>query len=184
MVNIIPYVASLLALGRAVTAAKAASSFSQWVEGILEDPEGDNMTPEEVINAYQSGHFDGATSAKFRSRSLFQKRATCYEQPNTDCLYVEHPKNTYSVSALRISSNFVPSPLGCIDNRWYTRFLLRIAAKERKVHRANSFFPHSNDVARGGGFILDSCVQAGYDRVEGSEFAYGSGHELVRLRRP
>lgn len=62
MVNIIPYVASLLALGRAVTAAKAASSFSQWVEGILEDPEGDNMTPEEVINAYQSGHFDGATS--------------------------------------------------------------------------------------------------------------------------
>lgn len=120
--------------------------------------------------------------------------------------YVEHPKNTYSVPALRVSSNSVPSPLGCIDNRWYTRFLLvstrtgaslrlRISEnahkyiedrrqKNRKVHRANSFFPHSNDVARGGGFILDSCVQAGYDRVEGSEFAYGSGHELVRLRRP
>jgi hypothetical protein len=40
----------------------------------------------------------------------------------------------------------------------------------------------SNDVARGGGAILDSCVRAGSDRVEGSEYAYGNGNELVRPR--
>lgn len=57
MVKLIPYVASLLALGQAVAAAKAVTSFSEWVDGILEDPNGDNMTPEEVINAFKSGQF-------------------------------------------------------------------------------------------------------------------------------
>jgi lipoate-protein ligase A len=57
MVNFIPYVASLLALGQAIAAAKAVTSFSEWVDGILEDPNGDNMTPEEVIDAFQSGLF-------------------------------------------------------------------------------------------------------------------------------
>jgi hypothetical protein len=57
MVNIIPYVASLLALGQAVVAAKAVTSFSEWVDGIIENPDGDNMTPEEVVAAFQSGQF-------------------------------------------------------------------------------------------------------------------------------
>lgn len=57
MVKLIPYVASLLALGQAVAAAKAVTSFSEWVDGILQDPNGDNMTPEEVIDAYTSGQF-------------------------------------------------------------------------------------------------------------------------------
>lgn len=57
MVKLIPYVASLLALGQATAAAKAVTSFSEWVDGILEDPNGDNMTPEEVINAFTSGQF-------------------------------------------------------------------------------------------------------------------------------
>jgi hypothetical protein len=42
---------------------------------------------------------------------------------------------------------------------------------------------YSNDVARGGGSILDHCVVQGSDRVEGSDDAYGGGNELVRLRR-
>lgn len=62
MVKLIPYVASLLALGQAVAAAKAVTSFSEWVDGILENPDGDNMTPEEVIDAFQSGQFSTAPS--------------------------------------------------------------------------------------------------------------------------
>lgn len=58
MVKLIPYIASLLALGQAAVAAKAVTSFSEWVDGILENPNGDNMTPEEVVNAYQSGQFE------------------------------------------------------------------------------------------------------------------------------
>jgi hypothetical protein len=57
MVKLTPYVTSILALGQVVTAAKPVTSFSDWVDGILENPAGDNMTPEEVIDAFQSGHF-------------------------------------------------------------------------------------------------------------------------------
>jgi hypothetical protein len=62
MVKVIPYVASLLALGQAVAAAKAVTSFSEWVDGILENPDGDNMTPEEVVDAYKSGQFSTSPS--------------------------------------------------------------------------------------------------------------------------
>lgn len=47
----------MLALGQAVVAAKAVTSFAEWVDGILENPDGDNMTPEEVVSAYESGQF-------------------------------------------------------------------------------------------------------------------------------
>ncbi|KAF7674584.1 hypothetical protein GT037_007344 [Alternaria burnsii] len=88
MVQLLPYVASLLALGQAVAAAKAVTSFSEWVDGILENPDGDNMTPEEVVVAFKSGEFNSSPSAKF-SRSLYEKRATCYEAANTDCLITD-----------------------------------------------------------------------------------------------
>jgi len=57
MVKLIPYLASILAFSQAIAAAKAVTSFSEWVNGILEDPNGDNMTPEEVIDAFKSGQF-------------------------------------------------------------------------------------------------------------------------------
>jgi hypothetical protein len=57
MVKLISYITSLLALGQAVAAAKAVTSFSEWVDGILENPDGDNLTPEEVVEAFQSGQF-------------------------------------------------------------------------------------------------------------------------------
>jgi hypothetical protein len=65
MVKVIPYLASLLALGQAVAAAKAVTSFSEWVDGILENPNGDNMTPEEVVDAYMSGEFTSTPSGMF-----------------------------------------------------------------------------------------------------------------------
>ncbi|KAH8626723.1 hypothetical protein IG631_18741 [Alternaria alternata] len=63
MVQLLPYVASLLALGQAVAATKAVTSFSEWVDGILENPDGDNMTPEEVVVAFKSGEFNSSPSA-------------------------------------------------------------------------------------------------------------------------
>jgi hypothetical protein len=57
MVQLISYVASLLVLSQAVVAAKAVTSFSEWVNGIIENPEGDHMTPEEVVDAFKSGQF-------------------------------------------------------------------------------------------------------------------------------
>jgi hypothetical protein len=67
MVNVIPYVTSLLAVGQAVAAAKAVTSFSEWVDDILANPNGDNMTPEEVLNAYGSGQFSTPPSGTIDS---------------------------------------------------------------------------------------------------------------------
>jgi hypothetical protein len=61
MVKLIPFVASLLALSQAAVAAKAVTSFSEWVDGIIENPDGDNMTPEEVVDAFKSGQFSTST---------------------------------------------------------------------------------------------------------------------------
>lgn len=61
MVKVVPYIAGLLALGQAAAAAKAVTSFSEWVDGILDDPNGDHMKPEEVVAAFQSGQFDSPT---------------------------------------------------------------------------------------------------------------------------
>lgn len=49
---------------------------------------------------------------------------------------------------------------------------------------ANLSARHSNDVARGAGYVMDHCVRAGSDWVQGSEYAHGNGNLLVRIRRP
>jgi hypothetical protein len=68
MVQITAYVAALLTLGQAAVAAKAVTSFSEWVEGILENPDGDNMTPEQVVDAFKSGKFSTPTTPTSGSR--------------------------------------------------------------------------------------------------------------------
>ena len=68
MVKLVPYVASLLALGQAIAAAKAVTSFSEWVDGIIEDPQGDNLTPDEVIDAFKSGQFSTPPACTWTSK--------------------------------------------------------------------------------------------------------------------
>lgn len=76
MVKLIPYAASLLALGQAVVAAKAVTSFAEWVDGILENPDGDNMTPEQVVTAYESGQFNTPPSG---IPTLLSNHCACIE---------------------------------------------------------------------------------------------------------
>jgi len=44
MVKLISSIASLLAFGQAIAVANAVSSFSEWVDGIIENPQGDHMS--------------------------------------------------------------------------------------------------------------------------------------------
>ncbi|KAF2007484.1 hypothetical protein P154DRAFT_517195 [Amniculicola lignicola CBS 123094] len=171
MVKIVPYVASLLAFGQAVAAAKAVTSFSEWVDGLIMDPNGDNMTPEEVMDAYSSGQFTTSPSvvAAKLSRSLLEKRASCYEFAGTECL----------ISDAVACINAVASRGANNCRNIYTQCVIGTAAMTTDGQTTSS----CNDVARGGGFILDHCVRPGVDWVEGSEYAYGNGNELVRLRR-
>ncbi|KAF2819106.1 hypothetical protein CC86DRAFT_146617 [Ophiobolus disseminans] len=165
MVKLIPYVASLLALGQAVAAAKAVTSFSEWVDGILENPDGDNMTPEEVVDAYQSGQFSPPSAKFIRSRNLVDKRARCYYR--ADC----------AISDAVACINTVARKSNCRDI--YVQCQIGSAALTTNGTVNSS----CNDVARGGGFIMDHCVVQGSSRVQGSEYAYGNGNELVELRR-
>jgi hypothetical protein len=168
MVKPIQYVLSLVAFGQAVAAAKAVTSFSEWVDGLLHDPEGDNMTPEEVIAAYKSGKFDAPLPER-KGRSLLQKRAFCYEAPDTECLVAD------AVSCI----NYVANSGRDACKGIYVQCQIGTAIMTTDGTTTSD----CNDVARGGGFILDYCVRAGSDWVEGSEYAYGNGNELVRLRR-
>jgi len=63
MVNLLPSIASLLAFGQAITVVNAVSSFSESVDGILENPQGDHMSPETVIEAFRSGNFSAPPAA-------------------------------------------------------------------------------------------------------------------------
>jgi hypothetical protein len=85
MVQIGPYVASLLALGQGVTAAKAVSSFSEWIEGIVADPKGDNMTPKEVVKAFKAGQFSSSPEgmSAVRSTHLAYMEANLREHSQT-----------------------------------------------------------------------------------------------------
>ncbi|ORY07648.1 hypothetical protein BCR34DRAFT_631010 [Clohesyomyces aquaticus] len=169
MVKLILCVASLLALGQTAAAAKAVTSFSEWVDGIIADPTGDNMTPGEVVDAFKSGNFTTPPAGTY-GRSVLQKRASCYEQPNTECLIVDAVACINAVA--RRGAN------DC--HGVYMQCQINTAAMTTDGNTDSS----CNDVARGGGFILDHCVRSGNDWVEGSEFAFGNGGELVRLRRP
>ncbi|CAN9451984.1 unnamed protein product [Alternaria alternata] len=77
MVQLLPYVASLLALGQAVVAAKAVTSFSEWVDGILENPDGENMTPEEVVVAFKSGQFNSSPSDAVACINTVARKTNC-----------------------------------------------------------------------------------------------------------
>lgn len=109
MVKVVPYITGLLAICQGAVATKAVTSFSEWVDGILEDPNGNHMKPEEVVAAFQSGQFNSPTPGTYifhltscasfeadtpantakAGRSLLEKRATCYEHPGTECLVCE-----------------------------------------------------------------------------------------------
>jgi hypothetical protein len=71
MVQIIPYIASLLALGQAVAAAKQVTSFTEWIDGIVANPDGDNMTPDEVLEAFNAGKFSTPPEGMSAIRSIF-----------------------------------------------------------------------------------------------------------------
>jgi hypothetical protein len=68
---------ALLAVCRAVGAAPAAAaavvtssfSFAEWVEQIIADPQGDHLTPEQAVAAFQAGQNSTNTSTSTSTSS-------------------------------------------------------------------------------------------------------------------
>ncbi|EFQ27390.1 hypothetical protein CGRA01v4_04466 [Colletotrichum graminicola] len=148
-------------------------SFSKWVDGIIANPNGDNLTPEEAVEAWHASVNE--TSAAATGENLIQKRYTCNTIPNTEA--------------------YVPDAVACINE------LARRGGQECRVDAVTVFCvigraqitgvrggntptaSSCNDVARGAGYVMDHCTRAD-NTVQGSEFAYGNGNLLVWIRRP
>ncbi|WYZ42694.1 hypothetical protein EsH8_VI_000393 [Colletotrichum jinshuiense] len=158
----------------AQTDAVEAFSFVKWVDGIIANPDGDNLTPEEAVEAWSATI--NATSTATEG-GLLQKRVSCNNLVNTEA--------------------YVPDAVWCIND------LARKGSQACVVQAVSVFCVYGNaqitgvkggtnaatvssscnDVARGAGFVMDSCTRAD-NTVQGSEFAYGNGNLLVHIRRP
>ncbi|KAK1980103.1 hypothetical protein LZ30DRAFT_782986 [Colletotrichum cereale] len=182
MVNFALPALAALALAQLTGAAPTATqsnavevfSFSKWVDAIIANPDGDNLTPEEAVEAWHASLNE--TSAAPTGENLLQKRFYCNTIPDTEA--------------------YVPDAVACIND------LARKGGQECRVNAVSVFCvigraqitgvaggnpavtsSSCNDVARGAGYVMDHCTRAD-NTVQGAEFAYGNGNLLVWIRRP
>ncbi|TQN67732.1 hypothetical protein CSHISOI_07716 [Colletotrichum shisoi] len=149
-------------------------SFGKWIDGIIANPEGDNLTPDEAVEAWHASLEN--TSVAPTGENLLVKRYYCNTIPNTEA--------------------YVPDAVACIND------LARRGGEACRVDGSRGFCvlgraqitgvvgggvssstSSCNDVARGAGFVMDHCTRAD-NTVQGAEFAYGNGNLLVWIRRP
>ncbi|KAM7213458.1 hypothetical protein V8F06_011133 [Rhypophila decipiens] len=147
--------------------APARFSFANWVEEIIANPDG-ALSPEEAVVAFYATA-NNTLSPEHERRDGLQKRARCYEQPNTDA-YLPDAVACINQIASRGGANCPDYALCVIGHA---------AITADGVHTSSC-----NDCARGAGFVLDACTRPGSQFVEGSEYAYGNGNELIRVRAP
>lgn len=83
-----------LALAALTTAAPTTQtdsvevfSFSKWVDGIIANPDGDNLTPEEAVEAWHASLNETSAAAE---NGLLQKRYYCNTIPNTEAYVSTH----------------------------------------------------------------------------------------------
>ncbi|KAK1965919.1 hypothetical protein LY78DRAFT_79406 [Colletotrichum sublineola] len=149
-------------------------SFSKWVGGIIANPDGDNLTPDEAVEAWHESL--NKTSAAPTGENLLQKRFYCNTIPDTEA--------------------YIPDAVACINQLarrqgqecrvdTVTVFCVIGRAQITGVRGGNvqSTSSDCNDVARGAGFVMDHCSRAD-NTVQGAEYAYGNGNLLVWIRRP
>ncbi|KAK1960980.1 hypothetical protein LY78DRAFT_645670 [Colletotrichum sublineola] len=155
-----------------VAASSSTFSFSKWVDGILANPNGDNLTPEEAVEAWKESLNE--TSAVATRGNLLQKRAdVCNTIPGTEA--------------------YIPDAVACID------YLARLGSQECRVRGYSQFIsigrarifgihvdiqtPETNDIARAAGQVMDGCARAD-NTVQGADYAYGNGHIYVWIQKP
>ncbi|KAF9871383.1 hypothetical protein CkaCkLH20_11030 [Colletotrichum karsti] len=153
--------------GAAPTAAAAeVFTFSAWVEGIIANPDGDNLTPEEAVEAWRASK----NITDVAAGTSLEKRASCNTMPGREA--------------------WIPDAVYCINylaGKGSTRCEVRYDVDFCTAARAKIFgrgpgtatvASSCNDVARGAGYIMDSCSRAD-NTVMGSEYAHGNGDLLV-----
>lgn len=109
MVQLSTCALALLALAASATAAPTTDAtsvthftFSQWIEGIIADPHGDHLSPEEAVAAKQA--------AEAAANPLLKKRMTCgavahYVQGDNGWTYVRPPLLHCSIYTMTLYSH-------------------------------------------------------------------------------
>ncbi|KAF4777954.1 hypothetical protein HER10_EVM0010672 [Colletotrichum scovillei] len=152
-------------------------SFAKWVDGIIANPEGDNLTPSQAVEAWRESvnatESDGTTA----TNGLLQKRVTCNTVAGTEASVPD------AVSCINDLAR--KGSQACVVSSVSVFCLLGNAQITGVKGGTNAASTSSacNDVARAGGLIMDSCTRAD-NTVQGQEFAWGNGNLLVHIRRP
>ncbi|KAF6827640.1 hypothetical protein CMUS01_08915 [Colletotrichum musicola] len=148
-------------------------SFGKWVDGIIANPDGNNLTPEEAVKAWKASINETAAAAD--GENALQKRYACNTRPNNEASV---PDAVWCINDIARRGSAPCSVPGIVD--------FCIHGNARVWGARGGAFPTSsacNDVARGAGFVMDHCTRAD-NTVQGNEFAYGNGNLLVWITRP
>ncbi|KAK1849735.1 hypothetical protein CCHR01_07637 [Colletotrichum chrysophilum] len=170
-------VAPLAAAAPAATPAPEIFSFAKWVDGIIANPYGDNLTPEEAVEAYYKSRNEVPEAASPDwDYGRVRKRATCNTIAGTQASVAD------AVSCINYLAGL--GSTSCVVSNAKSHFCTIGNAQITGVTSGSIPAASScNDVARGAGYIMDACTLKD-NTVQGSEFAYGNGDLLVWIRKP
>ncbi|KAF5521232.1 hypothetical protein CGCA056_v006284 [Colletotrichum aenigma] len=204
-------VAPLAAAAPAATPAPEIFSFAKWVDGVIANPHGDNLTPEEAVEAYYKSVNASEAAALDWDYGRARKRDDATEGATPDWDYGKRdevpeaatPDWDYGRVRKRATCNTIAGTQASVaDAVSCINYLAGLGSTSCVVSNAKSHFctignaqitgvtsgsipaaSSCNDVARGAGYIMDACTLKD-NTVQGSEFAYGNGDLLVWIRKP
>ncbi|KAK1689301.1 hypothetical protein BDP55DRAFT_765601 [Colletotrichum godetiae] len=168
-------------IGAVPTAAQSDAvevfSFAKWVDGIIANPEGDNLTPSEAVEAWRESVNATESDGTTPTNSMIQKRVSCNTIAGTEASVPD------AVSCINDLAR--KGSQACVVGGVSVFCLIGNAQITGVKGGTNAATTSSacNDVARAGGLIMDSCTRAD-NTVQGSEFAWGNGNLLVHIRKP
>ncbi|ORY13955.1 hypothetical protein BCR34DRAFT_613085 [Clohesyomyces aquaticus] len=162
---------SVAAVPTASNAAAAAPfTFSQWIEDIIANPDGQHLSPEEAVAAKNA-----AVGAESPANPLLKRK------PNCDGFGHANAKN--AASCLDYLAKKGAKGTKC-EVKQPTQSFCKIGNAEI-IGSVSNHYPQSvncNDVARTGGKIFDSCWRAD-DTVGGAEWCINNNVIYVILSK-
>ncbi|KAH6634762.1 hypothetical protein B0J18DRAFT_30121 [Chaetomium sp. MPI-SDFR-AT-0129] len=144
-------------------------SFSNWIEGVITNPDGDNLTPEEAVAAW-------AASVNGTQVQTLDKRTPLTCPGYSFCQIVD------AVWCINYLATIGKQGQQCevtTAANWCGHGTARLNGLTPVVGASTS--SNCNDVARGGGYIMDACSRSD-GLVSGTAPAYGNGNLIVEIR--
>ncbi|KAM7203602.1 hypothetical protein V8F20_003897 [Naviculisporaceae sp. PSN 640] len=176
---------SILTLCLSAAATPVANkrfSFRTWVEDIIQNPDGNHLSPEEAIAAWQASAQSNYTRP-FSAQGNYTRPfghilrargdpATCNESQHTGAPI---PDAVYCIRSLAAKGT-----QDCPTDGYAEYCQFQNALIDGTGTKGTRFGSYCNDIARGAGYIMDSCSRID-NTVEGSGFVEGNGEIKVRI---